>query len=135
MFFVDSIRTNESFIKQAYTPDEIASVTVIKGENAVRIGGEEAKNGIIYITTKHFARTTYWNLFRSVSPAYAAAVQSQYDTDVVYVLNDSVLIENPESQLFSITKNNLVDIRVIDKKQLKKQFDKKGRVGIILTTK
>jgi hypothetical protein len=135
MFFVDSIRTNESFIKEAYTPDEIAFVTVIKGDDATRIGGEEAKNGIIYITTKHFVRTTFWNLFRSVSPSYAAAVQSQDDTDVVYVLNDRVLTENAESDLFSISKNNLVDIKVIDKKQLKKQFDKKGRVGVILKTK
>jgi hypothetical protein len=135
MFFVDSIRTNESFIEEAYTPDEIALVTVIKGDNAVRIGGDEAKNGIIYITTKHFARTTYWNLFRSVSPSYAAAVQSQDDTDIVYVLNDNVLTENAESELFPITRNNLVDIKVIDRKQLKKQFDKKGRVGVILKIK
>lgn len=135
MFYVDSIRTNESFIKEAYSPDEIALVTVIKGDNAIRIGGEEAKNGIIYITTKHFARTTYWSLFRSVSPSYAAAVESQDDNDVVYVLNGRVLTENADTELFSITKSSLIDINVIDKKQLRRQFDKKGRVGVILKTK
>jgi hypothetical protein len=54
MYFVDSIRTNESFIKQAYQPSEFAAVTVIKGDNAIKIGGQEGRNGIIYIYTKTY---------------------------------------------------------------------------------
>lgn len=135
MFYVDSIRTNESFIKEAYSPDEFALITVIKGENATRIGGKEAKNGIIYITTKHFARTTYWNLFKNASPSYATLVQSPDDRYVVYILNGKVLTENSDAELFQITKSDLLDIKVIDKKELLKQFNKKGRVGVILKTK
>jgi hypothetical protein len=135
MLFVDSIRTNQSFIEQAYTPDEIATLTVIKGDDAIRIGGDEAKNGIIYITTKRFARRVYWDMLRGLSPEYSAAVPSPDDTEVIYVLNDKVLTENPEAELIAAAQSNLVDVKIIDGKQLTKQFDKKGRVGVIIKTK
>lgn len=135
MIFVDSIRTNESFIKETYSPDEFASITVIKGDEAIRLGGKEAKNGIVYIFTKDYARTKYWNFFRRISAPFAKAVNSPTDVDVVYILNDKILTEKAEAELFVLSKDNLLDIKVIDKEQLKKQFGKKGRVGVILRTK
>lgn len=135
LFYVDNVRTNESFVKETYAVDDIALLTVLKGENAISMEGEGGKNGVVYIITKRFARTAYWNLFKSVSSCYAAAVPSADDTDVVYVLNGDVLTDKAEATLFSITKNNLVDIKIINKKQLKKKFDGRGRVGVILYTK
>jgi hypothetical protein len=55
--------------------------------------------------------------------------------NVVYILNDKILTEKTESELFLISKDNLVEIQVIEKEQLKKQFGKKGRVGVILRTR
>ena len=135
MIFVDSIRTNESFIKEAYSPDEFASITVIKGDEAIRLGGEQAKNGIVYIFTKDYARTKYWNFFSGISAPFAKAVNSPADVDVIYILNDKILTEKTEAELFLITKDNLLDIHVIEREQLKKQFGKKGRVGVILRTR
>lgn len=135
MIFLDSIRTNENFVRKAYSPDEFASITLIKGDEAIRLGGEEAKNGIVYIFTNDYVRTKYWNLFREISAPFAKAVSSPADVDVVYILNDKILTEKTESELFLITKDDLVKIQVIEKEQLKKQFGKKGRVGIILTTR
>lgn len=131
MIFLDSIRVNKSYIKEAYSADEFASITVIKGDDAIRLAGEEAKNGIIYIFTKDFQRTQNWNLFKAVS---AEAVKSPSDVDVVLILNDKILTEKTKSELSSITRDNLVEIQVINKEQLQKQFGRKGIIGVILKT-
>src|SRR5690606_30196972 len=125
----------ESFVRNAYSPDEFASITVIKGGEAISLRGEEAKNGIVYIFTKDYVRTKYWNLFRAISAPFAKAVKSPGDVDVVYILNDKILTGKTEADLFLVTKDNLIDIQVIEKEQLKRQFGKKGRIGVILKTR
>ena len=91
--------------------------------------GEEAKNGIVYLFTKDYVRTKYWNLFRAISAPFAKAVKSPGDVHVVYILNDKILTEKTEADLFLVTKDNLIDIQVIEKAQLKNQFGKNGRIG------
>ncbi len=67
MYFIDSIRTNESFIKEAYQPSEFAAITVVKGDNAIKIAGQEGKNGSIFIYAKSYAREKYFRVFKSKS--------------------------------------------------------------------
>lgn len=135
MYFIDSIRTNLRFIENNFEPGEIASVVVIKDENARRIGGEGAKNGIIYIFTKHYARHYYWMLLRKKSVSYSESLKSPDDADVIYILNDKVLPANFESDMLSINENNLIDVVVIDRRQLKKRYSVTGRIGVVLRTK
>jgi len=134
LIFVDSVRTEATSIEGMFSPEDIASISVLKGDAAYRMAGEEGKNGILLISTKKYAMTKAWKVFRSVSADYAKAVTDPMDPEVIYILNGEALTESYEDELSTLKKEWIKSIRVIDKKQLKKQFDQKGRVGVVLTT-
>ena len=137
LFFVDSIRTNQAFIESAYKPSEFALVSVYKGDKAVALAGEGAKNGAIYLTTKSFARDSYWNYFKSKSPDYKDKVTDlKMESKVVYILNNKILHTNFEADLFDINDSNFVSLQVIAGNQLKKDYKVSGKpIGVIITTK
>ena len=124
MYFIDSIRTNKAFLEEAYQPSEIAFVSVYKDSNAIKIAGQEAKNGAIYITTKSFARQHYWSYFKSKSPEYLQNVPDlKAEREVIYILNGKVLTKNYESELFTVNDSNFIEMSIIDKKQLKSKYN------------
>ena len=135
LYFLDSVQVNQGVLS-LYDPNEIAAVTVYKDTNAIRIAGDKGKNGVIYLTTKIYARDKYWKYFKSKSADYYKAVPSIKDDDeVIYVLNDKVLGEDFEGDLFFIDDHNFIDLKVIDKKQLKNDYKIKNKSwGIIITT-
>ncbi|KAA5538730.1 hypothetical protein [Adhaeribacter rhizoryzae] len=122
IFFLDSIRVNRGVLT-SYEPTEIASITVFKDTTAIRILGPEGKNGVIYIYTKDYAKGRYWDYLKSKSKDYLKAVPSaDKDQGVVYILDNKVLEKDFEGDLFNLTDSNFRDIKVIDKKTLKKDF-------------
>jgi hypothetical protein len=136
MFFLDSIRVNKGVLKN-YQPSEIALVSVYKDSNAIKLGGSEAKNGLIYITTKEFARDHYQNYFKSKSAEYAAAAtDDKKEEKAIYILNGKILMENVESKLYEIDDSNFVDLKIIDKSTLKNNYNINGKsFGVVITTK
>ncbi len=137
LFYLDSINVN-SGVLNLYQPNDIAAVTVYKDSNAIKIAGERGKFGVIYITTKNYARDRYWTYFKSKSSDYTKAVPSiKAEDNVVYILNDKILEKDFEGDLFFIDNKNFVDLKVINKKSLQENYnivDKKFGV-IIRTTK
>ncbi|MEO8112258.1 MAG: hypothetical protein ABI594_19580, partial [Ginsengibacter sp.] len=75
-YFLDSIRVNQGVL-QNYKPSEIAFVSVYKDETAIKLAGPQAKNGLIYITTKEFARDHYRDYFKSKSAVNKNSTQFQ----------------------------------------------------------
>jgi hypothetical protein len=134
MYFIDSIRTNQSFIEKTYQPSEIASIKVVKGDNAIKIAGQEGKNGIVYISSKSYVRRKYFRIFNAKSADFRKAVRSADDPDVVYILNGKVLKDNFEQDILDVAVGKAFEIVVLDKKQLKKEYGEKGKVGVILRT-
>ncbi len=137
MYFVDSIRTNQAYLEEAYKPSDVAFITVYKDSSAIKIAGKEAKNGAIFITTKSFARRSYWSYFKSKSTEYLKNVPDlETEKEVIYILNGKTLTENYESDLFNVNDTNFIELRLIDKKQLKSNYnisDKK--FGFLIKTK
>lgn len=135
LYFLDSIQVNRGVLN-LYEPTEIAAVTVYKDTSAIKIAGEKGKNGVIYITTKVYARDKYWTYFKSKSADYAKAVPSiKKEENVVYILNDKVLVKDFEGDLYFIDNNNFIDLKVIDKKQLQEVYNIKDKKwGIIIKT-
>lgn len=122
IFFLDSIRVN-SGVLTSYEPNEIASITVFKDTTAIRILGPEGKNGVIYIYTKDYAKSKYWDYLKCKSKDYLKAVPSaDKDEGVVYILDGKVLEKNFEGDLFNLDDSRFFDMKVIDKKTLKKEF-------------
>ena len=137
LFYLDSVNVN-SGVLNLYQPTDIAAVTVYKDTNAIKIAGEKGKFGVIYITTKNYARNRYWAYFKSKSTDYTKAVPSIKEEDnVIYILNDKILEKNFEGDLFFIDNKNFVDLKVVDQKSLQENYnisDKKFGV-VIRTTK
>jgi len=53
MYVLDEKELGKDFDANSIKPEEIASIQVLKGENAINKYGEKAKNGVIEITTKN----------------------------------------------------------------------------------
>ncbi|NNV54088.1 hypothetical protein [Limnovirga soli] len=136
VYFLDSIRVNQGVLKY-YKPSEIALVSVYKDSTAIKLGGEQAKNGLIYITTKAFARDHYRDYFKSKSTDYTkAAANDAEEEKAIYILNGKVLTTNIESDLFYINDSNFVQLIIIDKGTLKKNYHVSTKsFGVIITTK
>ncbi|MBI2729801.1 MAG: hypothetical protein HYX40_03460 [Sphingobacteriales bacterium] len=123
MYFVDSIRTNKAFIEEAYQPTDIALVSVYKDAGAIKLAGPQAKNGVIYIITKSFARNHYWSFFKEKSADYLKKIPNlETEATVAYIVNGKPLVENYESDLFSINDSNFIELTLISKKQLKADY-------------
>lgn len=136
VFFIDSINVTRIELRQ-YEPTDIAVLTVYKDSNAISLVGEQGKYGAVYVETKKFAKNKYWNYFTSKSPAYLKVVpKPDDDSSVVYILNNKILKENFEGDLSGIDNQNLINITIINKKQLIRDyniFDKTH--GVIITKK
>ena len=52
LYIVDGIETNVEVVNATVKPEEIASMSVLKGEQATAVYGEKGKSGVILITTK-----------------------------------------------------------------------------------
>lgn len=123
IFFIDSINVDETEL-QNYEPAEIAQVTVFKGKEAVALAGDDGKDGVIYIFTKKYAKTKYWQYFQTKSNDYKKLVVSpESDTTIQYVLNKKVLKDNFEGDLFLIDDEIFKSIRLLDKETLEKEFN------------
>jgi hypothetical protein len=135
VFFLDSIRINRGVLT-SYEPTEIAYITVLKDTNATKVLGPEGKNGVVYIYTKDYAKSKYWDYLKSKSKDYAIAVPSvDNEKDVVYILDNKILEKDFEGDLFNLDDSRFRDIKVIDKKMLKKDFNIKDKNwGILITT-
>ncbi|MCW3808079.1 hypothetical protein [Plebeiibacterium marinum] len=135
LFYLDSIRVNKGVLS-IYDENEIAFINVFKDENAVKIAGNEGKNGVIFIYTKEYAKQKYCNYLKSKSSEYTRIVsENTEDNSLVYILNDKVLEKNYESELFGLNDKNFVDLRIIDSKKLKKEYKIKNKKwGIIISS-
>ena len=100
-------------------------MTVYKDANAIKLVGEQGKFGAVYIETKKFARNKYWNYFKSKSADYLKNVPTpQSDSSVIYILNGKVLKTNFEGDLSGIDDKNFIELTVIDKQKLSKDYNK-----------
>ncbi len=135
-FFLDSIRVNKGVV-EGYQPSDIAFVNVYKNSDSLKIEEPNAKNDIVYIITKSFARNHYWNYFKSRSPDYEKLVPDlATEEKVAYILNDKVLKSGIEADLFDVNDSNFIQLTIINKDKLKEDYKVHGKLlGVIIKTK
>lgn len=136
VYVVDSVEVESSAVNNI-GPDQIAMITIARGRKTVEKFGERATNGVFYLETKPFARKRYNRLFSSLSPAYAAALQKLgSDSSFRYIMGDSVITTNPESQLAALEPKDIATVQVLtDPAQVKRYGLKEREVGVIVETK
>ena len=136
VFFIDSVNVTRIEM-QEYQPTDIAVVTVYKDTNAIKLVGEQGKFGAVYVETKKFARNKYWNYFKSKSADYLKIIPTpQSDSSVIYILDHKILKTNFEGDLSGIDDKNFIELIVIDKQKLNKDYNISGKsFGVIVRTK
>ncbi len=137
VFFIDSVSVDKSEL-QKYDPNEIAFVTVFKDKEAIKLIGNEGKDGLVYIETKKFTQKRYWNFFKSKSTEYLKIVPSpESDNNIQYIINKRILDKDFEGTLSAIDDKVFKKITILSKEQLEKDFkitDKDFGVLIISDT-
>lgn len=122
LFFLDSVLIHQIDLI-SFNPDNIAVITMLKAEVAVELLGEKAKNGVVYMETKGFAKKRYWNYFKSKSSAYANLIPTvNEDSSIQYILNGKILKYDFEGDLASIKDDNFKRIKILKKKDLIRAF-------------
>ncbi|MDB5285799.1 MAG: hypothetical protein JWR05_748 [Mucilaginibacter sp.] len=135
VYIIDSVRVYKSDLMK-YDPNQIASLTVYKDTNAVKKFGDEARNGLIYIESKGFAKNRYWKYFKLKSSEYAKIVSSSAnDLNIQYILNKRILKENFEGDLASINDSIFKGLQIISKEQLVKDYKISDKdYGVIISS-
>lgn len=136
VFFIDSINVTRIELQQ-YQPNEIAVVTVYKDTNAIKLVGEQGKYGAVYVETKKFSRSRYWNYFKNKSAEYLRILPTpESDSSVVYILNGVIQTKNFEGDLSTIDDKNFIELTVIDKETLNNQYGVNDKqFGIVIKAK
>ena len=133
VFFIDSINITRLEM-QAVLPADIATVTIYKDTNAIKLVGEQGKYGVVYIETKKFATNNY---FKSKSAEYLKIVQTPgSDSAIVYIVNGKVLKTNFEGDLSVIDDHNFVSLLIVNKQHLVDNYKILNKTyGVIIVTK
>jgi hypothetical protein len=133
VYVIDSVEV-ESDAMNGLGPDQIAMITIARGKKTVEKYGERAASGVFYIETKAFARKRYNRMFSSISPAYAAALQRYgSDSSFGYIMGDSLLNVNLESQLATLERKDITEIKVVTGPALKKEYGiKEKEIGVVI---
>jgi len=136
VFFVDSMQISKVEL-QKFKPTDIAFASVYKDSNAIKLMGAQGEFGVVYLTTKKFARNGFWNFFKEKSSEYLKAVpNAEINKNVVYILNGKILNESEEVNLFHITNENFISLDVINKESLSKEYQIQNRdFGIVIRCK
>ena len=136
LFFIDSINVPYATLQSVH-PADIALLNVYKDSSKISQFGQAGKNGVIYIETKKFVRTRYWNLFSSKSVDYRKAVRHpDTDSTIAYFLNGNLLEKNLDDDLSQVDATTLLGIKIINKQKLLTDFAITGkRIGVLISTK
>lgn len=118
LYFIDSVNVDKSEVLK-YDSKDIGIITVVKKDNAIKLLGEDGKDGAIYIETKIFVKSRYWKFFSSKSKEYSEIVKSpENDTTIQYILNKRILENNFEGDLALIDNKIFKSITIINKQEL-----------------
>lgn len=136
IFIIDSQRVKQSELSN-YSADSIATVIVLVDTSAIKRYGKAAKDGVVIIETRSFARRQFIAYFRKVSTAYDSLYTSVgNDTSFVYIINDKIQQGNYEGNLSAITDELFEGIEILTKNQLQLKFDIMDKeFGIIVRSK
>jgi len=136
VFFIDSVRVGGEEL-QNYDPQEIASLTMYKDGDALKLFPNEGKDGVVYIFTKKFSKKRFQTYFKTKSNEYKKLLSTQNDdSNLQYILNDKILTSDFEGNIVAIIDDKVFkSLKIINKKELQKQFNIEDKdYGILITS-
>jgi hypothetical protein len=130
---IDSVKvSNDEFEKT--DANDISLLTVMYDTSAMKIYGEEAKDGAVICETKGFARKQYISFFRKKSARYDSLYTiTQNDSTFQYIVNDKVKTNNYEGTLAMINDKLFISLEILTADDLKNKYNITGKsYGILI---
>ncbi|HVI49386.1 MAG TPA: hypothetical protein VM802_31260 [Chitinophaga sp.] len=132
VYVIDSVQTTSAALEKI-SPDQLASITVAKGQKAVDKYGPQAANGVVYIETKPFARRRINKLFSEASPAYDQLLKRYgNDSSFCYIINNKPVSPVGEARLMTLDKKTFISLEILTPRQLQKKFQINGKKAGVL---
>ncbi|WP_212005063.1 hypothetical protein [Chitinophaga sp. HK235] len=127
-YFIDSMPVPYTALSEVL-PTDIARASVMKYTGKLATG----HNNAVYFETKQFVRNRYWLIFSQDAGYRSIVPEPGADAQVVYILNDKVLKDNPEADLSQVNSHTFKELKVIDKAALVQQYGVKGKkYGVVV---
>lgn len=136
VFFIDSVRVDRNEFRN-FDNNETSLVSIYNDFEAISLFGDDGKDGIVYVETIKFSKNRYWKFFKSKSAEYLILVpNSENDSNVQYILNKNVLVDNFEGALATIDNSTFEKLIILSKQELHKQFNITDKeFGILIISK
>ena len=117
------------------SPNQIQSMNVWKGQTAISMYGEKAKDGVIEIRTKNSKyNPIVYDKERSGDFPHGLTIRSNIYTKPnppLYIINGK---EAPKSVFEKLDNTNIKEIRVLKGEKALEKYGKKGKYGVLLIT-
>jgi hypothetical protein len=135
IFILDSTRVNDLQLKDI-NAEKVAQVNVYKGEEAIKIMGEEGKKGVIFIETKEFKKKQFWTMLSTLSAEYKELVPSPDSIySILYIYPGKTILERADEKIFSIKPEEIREVQIIGFAEMKKKYGIEGRKGLLIVSK
>lgn len=122
---------------QKIDANDVAILTILKEEFAIKQYGENGKAGVILIESKKQSRDRFQKYLSSKSPEYKSLLERKKGSDenLSYVLDGKLLKKDYEGDLASIADSNFNSIEIIDSLNLVSTYNITNKFsGVVITT-
>jgi hypothetical protein len=121
-----------SYLKTV-NPSDISVLRTYYNKEAIKLYGEKAKDGVVLMETRTFAKNKYESFFKKCSPEYSEMISRTDTSDIQYILNERVLKINIEGDLSLVTEKNFKSIKLIGSQELENNFRVSSKkVGVVI---
>lgn len=136
MFIVDSQKISQSDLAKLNS-DSVAGVNVLYDTSAVKLFGDSAKDGVVIIETRAFARRIFISFFRTHSHSYDSLYTTiGNDTSFAYIINDKIQKGNYEGNLSLINEELFIGLEILSKDELITKYNINNKqFGILVKSK
>jgi hypothetical protein len=136
IFIIDSQKVSQSDLSK-YNADSIATVVMLYDTSATKLYGDSAKDGVVIIETRSFARQMFISFFRKSSKSYDSLYRVVgNDTSFAYIINDKVQKGNYEGNLSAINDELFGGLEILTKEQLYDKYNISNKqFGIVVHSK
>ncbi|EPR73862.1 Regulatory sensor-transducer, BlaR1/MecR1 family [Winogradskyella psychrotolerans RS-3] len=122
LLIVNGKPTLSSYLK-TINPNDIESMTVLKGEDALNAYGKKGQNGVIVLTTKsnNPLKESYKNTDTNA--------QFPKEDNLLYILDGKEISKSDLTKVY--TKETVSSISVLKEKEAKEKYGEKGTNGVV----
>lgn len=132
LFYIDSVRI-ESVDFRSLNPNSIAEMTAYKNEEAKKMFGEQARNGVIFIETKVFKKKKFWEMLCKKSEDYCKLVPNpDADSTIRYIYPGKTILERADAKIFNLKPEEISKVKIIGFKEMERKYKVKGVRGVVV---